>query len=70
MVNKEPKTDKGKARKMLGGDGRRKTPGEEYVISQVRIERAVKKTMNAAAKAAEGVTFGSKKKKQAKGKKR
>jgi hypothetical protein len=66
MVKKGPKTDKGKARKLLGGDGRRKTPGEESVIPIVRTRRFAEETMNATIKSTQQITSGSNKKKTTK----
>jgi hypothetical protein len=57
MVNKGPKTETGKKRKLWTGDGRRRTPEEEY-----------KKSVKDAKKAIYGASSGGKNK-QAKKKK-
>lgn len=61
MVNKGPKTTKGKNRKLWTGDGRRRTPDEEFV----KIVKDTEKSMKGAMK---GASSG-KKKNQAKRKK-
>jgi len=67
MVNKGPKTERGKIRKTWTGDGRRRTPGEEVAKSLKDTDKAIAKTMREVNKAMGGASSG--KKKQAKKKK-
>lgn len=63
MVNKGPKTERGKARKFWTGDGRRRTPGEEVTHNLQEADKTIRRTMREANEATR-VTFGGSKKKK------
>ena len=68
MVNKGPKTEKGKERKAWTGDGRRRTPDEQIAKMFKDTDKAMKRTDREVRKFLSAPSSG-KKKKQAKKKK-
>jgi hypothetical protein len=63
MLNKGPKTEKGKTRKAVTGDGRRRTPGEELAHSLRETDKTIRKTMREVTEAMRVPSGKSKKKK-------
>jgi len=62
MANKGPKTEKGKKRKAWTGDGRRRTPDEEFVKFEKDTKKAMKRTDREVRKFLSGPSSGKKKK--------
>lgn len=66
MVDKGPKTKRGKERKAWTRDGRRRTPGEELAKSLDDTDKTIKKIAMGEVNRAMGGIPSRKKKKQAK----
>ena len=62
MTKKSPKTEKGKIRKAWTGDGRRRTPDEEFGKMLKDTNKAMGRTMRETSEIMRGQSSGKKKK--------